>query len=801
MLSFASRKINVAAGFVGYPVNVLGAVSNKAAISLAPTYLGADDTLRTAFVAVSTGTGGGKLARLDNITVRDFTTAVDFASVAFNGTDLVAGADASNNVYYSANPLASLASVTVSNTTTFQRPGGTGTTMTQVAWAGANAVAGTSGPTSAFAVSKDKGATFNDVSLIDGATADVITNITDIGVSADGNTVLSASNDGLNTSIWKKTAAWERILTLPGMLPILIRLDVSQNVTNIYLIEANSTNLWFSNDGGEKSWVARNSLLSPAVDVAVESAQVLYALSANGRVSKSANAGFTFDTEVATGLGTGASIKSVRTNQLLVGGTDGTIAWSTDGNAAANTWVSKTGAALPQSPSTWLTGPGKVYLTADNLTNGMIYAAQSGATKPVIRWQVGTSTSFSSIINGSTSNATGIALNDGVLYVLGTTGGDSFLIRNLKPSTATSSPPLGDWSGTIQAGHLHGRGPNTLKVSTGAKFWVVDVNTTNVPATADQIHSITDTTYKTAITPSAPADLAAPPVNTVTGRAQDMVFTWPRLGVSLAGVNGYKLEIALDSAFTQIIFTGDNISGALPNTLIDPVVIIVGPDQPAPRNYPFAPGVTYYWRVKAVFPFESPASTTRSFSIVSLADPFALKGPTVGQTNVPIQPILSWSDYAGALWYELTVSEDPTFAIPEFSHNVGAGIKPPTTFYGVTETLKYSTTYYWRVRGVTAEPFVQGTTVVTPAGPWQTGAFTTMADPAKAPGAVGPGTPATPAAPVVVTVPEVKVVEVPGATQIVQQQIPQWTLITIIVIGAVLIIALIVLIVRTRRVA
>jgi multisubunit Na+/H+ antiporter MnhC subunit len=340
-------------------------------------------------------------------------------------------------------------------------------------------------------------------------------------------------------------------------------------------------------------------------------------------------------------------------------------------------------------------------------------------------------------------------------------------------------------------------------VSTGNKFWTV-----NDGSTTDAVHTFTDTTYKTPVSLNVPADVAVVTTNPVTGRAEDVAFTWARLGVTAptftsSGApitlgNLYRIEIALDSAFTQIV---KDLVQTVPN-VSDPVVVLIGPNQPTETNYPFAPGTTYYWRVRAIAPLESPVSVTRSFKFSSLAAPFAIQGPAVGATNIPIKPILSWTAYEGALWYELTVSEDPTFAIPEFSHNVGAGIKPPTTFYGVTETLKYDTTYYWRVRGVTAEPFVKGTTVVTPAGPWQTGAFTTMADPAKAPGATAPTTPGTPTAPPTINVQPapVTVNPTPVQTQVVEV-IPQWMLLTVIVIGAVLIIALVVLIVRTRKAA
>ena len=103
--------------------------------------------------------------------------------------------------------------------------------------------------------------------------------------------------------------------------------------------------------------------------------------------------------------------------------------------------------------------------------------------------------------------------------------------------------------------------------------------------------------------------------------------------------------------------------------------------------------------------------------------PFVLSVPAIGSTDVSITPILSWTAYKGAKWYEVTVSEGPSFVIPEWSHNVY------NLFYGVEEPLKYGTTYYWRVRGVTATPYVRGTAIITPSGPWQVSAFTTKLEP------------------------------------------------------------------------
>jgi hypothetical protein len=339
------------------------------------------------------------------------------------------------------------------------------------------------------------------------------------------------------------------------------------------------------------------------------------------------------------------------------------------------------------------------------------------------------------------------------------------------------------------------RTPSALKSSTGPKLWAINDIAT------DALFSLTDTVAvgTTAIpVPTIPADAAAPQTNAVTGLTQDMTFSWPRLSES----TNYQLEIALDAAFTQTIVSAPvNPSPSTSN----PVVAIVSVNPSATLSatvvggYNFQPGVTYYWRVKAITPLESPYSAVRNFTFTSVASvvaPFKILTPEIGATGVSTKPILSWTKDTGnttaPLWYEVTMSEDPSFAIPEWSHNVNGLV------YGVVDALKNGTTYYWRVRAVYKEPFVQGTAVITPAGPWMVGAFTTEAETA-----VVSTTPVTPATTTTVTVagtPEIKVVEVPKDV-IVQQPIPSWMLMTIIIIGAILVIALIVLIVRTRKTA
>jgi hypothetical protein len=166
--------------------------------------------------------------------------------------------------------------------------------------------------------------------------------------------------------------------------------------------------------------------------------------------------------------------------------------------------------------------------------------------------------------------------------------------------------------------------------------------------------------------------------------------------------------------------------------------------------------------------------------------PPTLGTPTVGEYSISIAPTHTWSKVAGALRYEIALSEDPSFAIVEWSYNCNY------TFYKDTEELKYNTTYYWRVRAVLAEPYLEKNTWITPATPWAVGIFTTE----KEPVVEEPQEIIVPPSEVTVDIPPTKItVEQPGPF------IPEYILWVIVAVGAILIIALIVLIVRTRRAA
>jgi len=203
------------------------------------------------------------------------------------------------------------------------------------------------------------------------------------------------------------------------------------------------------------------------------------------------------------------------------------------------------------------------------------------------------------------------------------------------------------------------------------------------------------------------------------------------------------------------------------------------------RAVEFMPGITYYWRTRVsgttYGPLISPWSEARSFTVSEVAPPPApvvkleLQAPAHGATNVPLKPTFAWTAVEGAVTYTFVVATDSAFTNKMVDKSAGYSLT--TNVYELARELEYSTTYYWQVTPCAAAKGAKA--MLTPV----VGIFSTMAEP------VAPQPP--------VVIKEVA----PSAPVEVPEAIPQWMLLTIIGIGAVLVIALIVLIVRTRRVA
>jgi hypothetical protein len=609
--------------------------------------------------------------------------------------------------------------------------------------------------------------------------------------------------------------------------------------------------MWVSKNSGMTTWKSIPCYkVNTVFDFAVESADVVYAIDDAG-CSKTTNAGSSWGNKVrfgntTDGFAVGARVSLAPNNDILVGGSTGSYAVSTDGGATF-AYTKPGGPPLNE-----------VFLGADPgyATNGIIYVAadqsvQRNTPGPPLPNPVFGAANY--VISGIYVYGEGAAAGPGrfqpppgppgpppppapaIVYVVAANGTDSELHRCLNLGTATATGknvPL--WS-KISVGATDPAPPGApfpsdivtldacpqaLKLSAGAagpppmpgqpppgpppgppaappapKLWAVDTGAFGGPGTAvGDIYTVEDPLAMVSPTVLAPADLSEVTVNPRSGAAYDVTFSWER---QVTEVNKMDIQIATDPAFDAIILSSSM------NVNTDTVATVIGPTTPAPPTGPgpirLMPGQTYYWRVRVSQdgPMYSPWSDTRELNVEG-AIAFDIQSPVPGSTGVTITPTLVWTEHPYALHYEIEIAEEPTLATIELFSVLDIVHSSDQTFYKVEdeEALKYSTTYYWRVRAITgvAPPAPPGP----PGGPpppsapsseWLVGVFTTEAEPVEE----EPTEIIVESPPVTVQPPDVTV-EAPAAA------IPAYLLWTIVGIGAVLLIALIVLIVRTRRV-
>jgi len=606
IFSFNKKRWNNDSGIsTDYPVNLIDSDDAadtalellSASISLPPDYLGSDDAMRLAFVGLSvsvTGTGGdtSSIQRLDDVDAKVLKEGVQVHSIAFDGTNLVAGAYGSNTVYRSTDPLASSPSVKSSDS--LKSPGGASKTV--VAWAGEDVVAGTSGDESAFAVSRDNGKSFNDISLID----TVIINLEDVAVSADGSVVyLATSSSADDFSLWRQASSWERVLSVSGS-GFIVRL-APEDPDVVYVAEEGGSTIYYTTTGGSEKWFSRVCRYE-IQDLAVESSTVAYVGCEDTRVSKTRNSGFTWDSSVSTSLAGGdvATITSLGEDLLIVGSTKGYVSYSTNGNYSW-TKISK------------VTGSGAAQVTASGLSSGdFIYAATAQDNDAIYRWEIGESTSWTKIRKDSAvapvvdvDSVYGIALQDGALYVLAT----NELYLTLDPTASTVS-----WSTKkADVGVAFTAAPSALRVSTGSstKLWAINVKS----GAADDLYSYIDTLALATPALVAPAHGAEIAINPVSGSSYDVSFTWERPSKATA----YQLQVALDYDFNEIVRDIDKEgSDPIIASTKSTVAYIVGPGGSSTLAY--MPETTYYWRVRASEPIYSPWSAIRMFTIGALPE-------------------------------------------------------------------------------------------------------------------------------------------------------------------------------------
>ena len=598
--SFNTSAWNQAAAFTSYPAAVVTdatggtTVATTASLAVSPLYLGSDDAERLAFVGVDSDLAAGTddgIYRMKDTTSKALKVSVDVNSIAYDGSNLVAGQVSANAVWRCSDPLAS--SPTVSSASSLKRLLGTNVI---VAWAGADVMAATQGVFSAFGISRDNGKSFNGISFVDYGVAGL--QILDVAISADGGTTYMATNGTPAAyGVWRQASDWEMVFnsaTAPTMP--LVRL-APDDPTKVYIAQDQgaSQTIYYSAEGGDTKWFMRSAKANVS-DLTVEDSDTLY--SSNGaNVYRSTNNGFTWGSSKSAGIGTVWMIKSIGADTLVAGSTSGRVSTSTDG---AQTW------SKPHSTEYPFTG-GNAFVAATGASDGdFIYVANSAVAQNVVRWEIGSSTSWKDIISGTTGGTevgTGIELSpDGVLYVLvNDPGVQTGFYRTLSPSSASSSTT---WSTAYKATTVaFTLGPDALSMSPGNnKLWAVD--TAN-----NALYQYEDTLASMGPTLGGPSDGTVIQVNPVSGGTFTVPFSWERPSKGTI----YNLVVALDSGFNEKVI---NLTGG---TALASTSSTVSSVQGGGL---LMPDTTYYWRARAAVngPIYSPWSAVRSFTIGALPD-------------------------------------------------------------------------------------------------------------------------------------------------------------------------------------
>jgi len=303
-------------------------------------------------------------------------------------------------------------------------------------------------------------------------------------------------------------------------------------------------------------------------------------------------------------------------------------------------------------------------------------------------------------------------LSNGVLYAA-ESGANDGVLRTPTPLADAGTLGWDVLSTGDAAGSTLARNPSSLRVVNNVAY-AIDTNIL-VPT----VNAYDDYLATSAPTLIAPADGATIIIDPVTGRAEVVWATWDAMGSGAGQVN-FVVIWAWETELGMGAFIGTPatfVLGTAPR--IDLAVALPAAGLPLRAN------TEYTWIVRAANTvsgdgIRSKWSEARSFSvqagglvIATQAGPILL-GPQGGATDVSLTPGFSWAPLSGVTDFQFILATDAAMT------NTVAGT-PVTVYqpsYQVTEDLDYSTTYFWAVKAVAPAE-----------SPQSIGTFTTMDEP------------------------------------------------------------------------
>jgi len=760
----------------GYPANVYTDAAapaaftaiNKVSLVLNPGYDGSDETSRIAFIgadftdSVATQVGGVFRA-IDSSVSRIFgvTVGQQIWSIAFDGTNVAAGASITNNVFRSVNPLAS--SPTFSSARNLKRIGTVdGADNVIVKYVAGTLYGGKSGVGSCMSKSTDYGNTWNDFALIDDNYQAAGT-IDDIYVTDAGDPWFMSTDDTVTTNIYRIAGfGVTRVLCVPTGVNFVLR-GIGSNATLLYAADVTvGSDIYYTADGGLQRWFKRTSPVGLA-DLVVDSPTTIFVGDAlTGDVYKSTNSGFTWGSAQTTGLILAVvHMYALGNGNVVAGGVLGDVCYTTNGGDSWNFTINALAAANLVSASGLAAGD---YIFAADTASANVYRCLVGPGNPFGEWvDMGAPTT-------AAETNTGIVYKSGVLYTIAddpVTG--SYLNRNTLPTFPGDTLVPVFWSTTFNDAAKFNAYVGAFQATIANNvFTLYTIDTTATPG--NTVRYFQDTLALASPTLTGPADGALIQLTSaLIGTSQNVNLTWNRLSLATT----YLVFVALDEAFTQPIGAPTPVASAA--SIVSCILPGAG----------FNPGNTYYWRVMVIAPMSSGFSETRSFTIVANAAAVPdLASPEIGASLQPGQIAFSWTPLAGTTSYQFQLDTGAVFTAPLYSATVtsaGASLPP-------TVNLETGRMYFWRVKALTPTE-----------GDWSAVGNFTVASPVTT-SQTTTTTVSTTVTNTTITIPPATstIITVPPATQTVEEVNPTYIW-AIIIIGAVLVLAVIVLIVRTRR--
>ncbi len=623
------------------------------------------------FVAIDSGVNQGDVYRLENSAATDLGIGVDVSGLGASGgvarTNLIAGAAASAEVYFSNDGGRNWQQST--------KPP-TGQSKTNIVMAQGGAYAATSGTESALSYTTDGGITWNQLSMIDTTLTDII----DLAPSPayEEDETLFMLTSGGEDSLWRSLdegKTWERMLSgLPADIDTIedVRLPPQYDIDNQVVFIAGTANgnpaTWKSTNNGQT--FAHRFVPFPINVWAVVDSTTLFVGSfdgTNGLVYLSTSSGSNYSEGAIAGNNSLYSIAPSpdydKDKTILVGNSDGWIFWSEDNGSSFE--------SLPQTATSKpLEGNISVAFDPDYPDNNTVYAASDSAGEGIYRFIIGKSDKWENI-DSPASGTIGqlLASAGGTLYATNFKA-DGGMERCLNPTY-----PLGPTFETVTRG-----------LDDGAKLfglWLVDNRLWSVDSAHTSLITYIDSLVQP-VTLTSPADEASGLGTIINYTVKNISLDWK----TLEGAIEYHWQLDYDNEFSSVPagFEGDTRASTAQLPDLDPTT-------------------TYHWRVRAAEPVLSPWSDKWSFTTSFGTEAYApeLESPQPGATGVSVKPIFQWSAVAGANGYELVVSTHPAVDNPTILKTDTYAL--PNTAWQANMELDYDTTYYWKVRAVSADTY------------------------------------------------------------------------------------------------